>query len=327
MYSYSPSAFSYLHNDHLGSASVATDGAQTKTQQEYDPWGKVRSGGISQTSINYTGQRLDGTGLLYYHARLYDPNLGRFVSADSIVPGADALAMGAGGTGGGPANPQSLNRYSYVNNNPVKNTDPSGHCIFEPLEAIVCVALAAEAAEVIVTAVAGSALIAGAYEAGGALAGAAPAPRYSTAEMGNPIAPVAASPDGAPAAPDAGPTSSTGDDQLYSRGSFRKPTLTDAESTAPRNEDGEMVCPTCGKVIPDKVTVDTKNGPVERRGYDLDHNPTWAERVQKLRATNPPPTRKQVLDEYNRNVRVQCPECNQGHQYEGQPGRYGGVPK
>jgi hypothetical protein len=49
---------------------------------------------MAATSRNYTGQVLDLTGLLYYHARMYDPNLGRFVSADSIVPGA---ASGAGG--------------------------------------------------------------------------------------------------------------------------------------------------------------------------------------------------------------------------------------
>jgi hypothetical protein len=80
LYTTSPSAFTYLTNDHLGSVSVATNGAQAKTQQEYDPWGKVRSGGICQTSINFTGQRLDGTGLLYYHNLLttrlrpcYDP--------------------------------------------------------------------------------------------------------------------------------------------------------------------------------------------------------------------------------------------------------------
>ena len=57
----------------------------------------MRSGGITQTDINYTGQRLDGTGPLYYHARLYDPVLGRFVSADSVVPGsatgADGVAL------------------------------------------------------------------------------------------------------------------------------------------------------------------------------------------------------------------------------------------
>ena len=46
-------------------------------------------------------------------AREYDPSLGRWLSADTIVPG--------------PANPQSLNRYSYVYNNPCKYIDPSGH--------------------------------------------------------------------------------------------------------------------------------------------------------------------------------------------------------
>jgi RHS repeat-associated protein len=87
-------AASACHSDHLGSVSVATTQAQAKTQQEFDPWGKVRSGGVSQTNINFTGQRLDGAGLLYYHARMYDPVLGRFVSAGSVVPGA---ASGAGG--------------------------------------------------------------------------------------------------------------------------------------------------------------------------------------------------------------------------------------
>jgi len=123
------SAVTYLHNDHLGSVSVATDGSQAVvSQQEFYPWGTHRgSGDITQTTLDFTGQRLDGSKLLYYHARYYDPGLGRFVTADSIVPGADALAIGSGGTGGGPANPQSLNRYSYVDNNPLNHTDPSGH--------------------------------------------------------------------------------------------------------------------------------------------------------------------------------------------------------
>ncbi len=50
--------------------------------------------------LNYTGQRLDGTGLLYYHARYYDPGLARFISPDSIVPGASLGAGGALGTVG-----------------------------------------------------------------------------------------------------------------------------------------------------------------------------------------------------------------------------------
>jgi len=50
---------------------------------------------------------------MYYVARWYDPQVGRFLSPDSIVPE--------------PGNPQGLNRFSYVNNNPTRYTDASGH--------------------------------------------------------------------------------------------------------------------------------------------------------------------------------------------------------
>jgi len=71
------------------------------------------SQGTLGTDKRFTGQRLDNTGLYYYGARYYDPTIGRFISADTIVPN--------------PADPQSLNRYSYCINNPLKYTDPSGH--------------------------------------------------------------------------------------------------------------------------------------------------------------------------------------------------------
>ena len=58
---------------------------------------------------------------------MYDPVLARFVSADSVVPGASAMTMGPDKASNGPADPQQLNRFSYVSNNPVKNTDPTGH--------------------------------------------------------------------------------------------------------------------------------------------------------------------------------------------------------
>jgi RHS repeat-associated protein len=133
------SVLKYVHTDHLGSVSLVTNGPSggaLVSQQAFDPWGRVRSGGISQTTLNDTGPRLDGTGLVYYHARYDDPALGRFISADSVVPGAGPLtaaphaapAQAAWGQGGGgPANPQDLNRYAYGLNNPVKYSDPSGH--------------------------------------------------------------------------------------------------------------------------------------------------------------------------------------------------------
>jgi RHS repeat-associated protein len=62
----------------------------------------------------YTGQReITALGIYHYGARFYSQKLGRFLSPDSIVPGA--------------ANPQAFNRYSYGLNNPSRYTDPTGH--------------------------------------------------------------------------------------------------------------------------------------------------------------------------------------------------------
>ncbi len=100
----------YLHGDHLGSASTVTDAAKAVVSRtEYDPWGKERGNGsgVKPTTIDFTGQRKDGTGLLYYGARYYDPVLGRFLSADTVRDG--------------------VNPYSYVHNNPLRFTDPTGH--------------------------------------------------------------------------------------------------------------------------------------------------------------------------------------------------------
>jgi RHS repeat-associated protein len=62
----------------------------------YDAWGNVRfASGSLPTNIGYTGQRLDNsTGLMYYRARYYAQGLGRFISADSIVPGAADGSVG-----------------------------------------------------------------------------------------------------------------------------------------------------------------------------------------------------------------------------------------
>ncbi|MCG2783910.1 MAG: hypothetical protein L6461_02280 [Anaerolineae bacterium] len=122
----------FLLSDHLGSTSITTDATGAKTSElRYSPWGEVRPGtawsaspGLP-TDYTFTGQRsymddptttaaTEGFGLMFYNARWYDPQLGRFAQADTIIP---EQTQGT----------QAWDRYAYVNNNPLRYTDPSGH--------------------------------------------------------------------------------------------------------------------------------------------------------------------------------------------------------
>jgi RHS repeat-associated protein len=81
----------YLHQDHLGSTTIVTDAdGDAVFERSYDPWGNTRTeSGTATTDRLYTGQRYDAvTGLYYYNARYYDPTIARFISPDTIVPGA-----------------------------------------------------------------------------------------------------------------------------------------------------------------------------------------------------------------------------------------------
>jgi RHS repeat-associated protein len=103
--------------DHLGSTSITANGTTGAlvSEMRYKPWGETRwSSGTTPTSKHFTGQIEDaGIGLYFYGSRFYDPAVGRFTQADTVVPGA--------------GNPQKFNRYAYANNSPVKYTDPTGH--------------------------------------------------------------------------------------------------------------------------------------------------------------------------------------------------------
>ncbi len=112
----------YLFSDHLGSSSVVADHNGNYTnpddRAQYMPFGEMR--GSTPTYLNdvtdrgFTGHKENYyIKLLYANARYYLPSVGRFISADTIVPN--------------PVNPQSLNRYSWVNNRPLNFVDPSGH--------------------------------------------------------------------------------------------------------------------------------------------------------------------------------------------------------
>ena len=115
----------FVHTDHLGSVSAVTCGNSggcpggfviraVVGRQYYRPYGGPRGAAVSlPTDRAFTGQYRDATGLDYFRARYFSSSLGRFISADSIVPGA--------------GNPQALNRYAFVLGNPLKYTDPTGH--------------------------------------------------------------------------------------------------------------------------------------------------------------------------------------------------------
>ncbi|MHB1304855.1 MAG: RHS repeat-associated core domain-containing protein [Acidiphilium sp.] len=122
----------FFVRDNLGSIAVVTneaiiDGSNFSGAVEhdsYDPWGKRRNtngtddaGGslTSETSKGFTGhEQLDMLGLVNMSARVYDPLTGRFMSPDPVIQNLTNL--------------QDLNPYSYVDNNPLSVTDPTGMC-------------------------------------------------------------------------------------------------------------------------------------------------------------------------------------------------------
>ncbi|MFZ1475523.1 MAG: RHS repeat-associated core domain-containing protein, partial [Anaerolineae bacterium] len=112
-------ALSWLLRDHLGSTTVTANGVSGERAVElwYKPWGENRGTpvGATPTKRRFTGQVLDEVagGLYFYNARYYDPALGRFTQADTLIPQ--------------PQNPQSSNRYTYAANNPLRFVDPSGN--------------------------------------------------------------------------------------------------------------------------------------------------------------------------------------------------------
>ena len=116
----------YYYTDALGSIiGLSDESGQQVTRYAYDAFGQVAiSGEMSDNPFQYTGRENDGTGLYYYRARYYSPELQRFVSEDPILklghPNVPFLLPRI------LKNPAMLAAYNYVKNNPLLYTDPIG---------------------------------------------------------------------------------------------------------------------------------------------------------------------------------------------------------
>lgn len=116
----------YLHPDRLGSIIATSDAAGAVTNKNlYSPYGEAT---VAGTTIGFTGQRFDSDlGLYYYKNRYYSPTLGRFLQTDPLgYTTLNLMDCGCGCGGMDECAPRELNLYSYVQNSPLRYTDPFG---------------------------------------------------------------------------------------------------------------------------------------------------------------------------------------------------------
>lgn len=138
-----PDQILHTHVDHLGSIRAVSDpNGLSIDRQDFFPFGEEPTAVPDENRFKFTGHERDESGrgdvigtLDAMHARYYAPALGRFLSLDPAAPDW--------------TQPQTLNRYTYVTNNPITLSDPTGRCFWD---ACVGETLAAAAAVTAVTA-------------------------------------------------------------------------------------------------------------------------------------------------------------------------------
>ena len=132
----------YPHRDHLGSVvAITTETGTVESRSSFDVWGKRRdpntwvtpapgtfTAAPTATDRGYTGhEHVDELGLVHMNGRIYDPEIGKFLSADPTLQF--------------PESTQGYNRYAYAGNNPLTFTDPSGFSFWKSLMKVVGVFL------------------------------------------------------------------------------------------------------------------------------------------------------------------------------------------
>ncbi len=115
-----PAQTQYFLTDQVDSVKVVTnDAGMVVTSHEYLPFGEDWiTEGDTKNAPKYNSQELDKeSGYYFYNARHYDPEIGRFVTPDTVIDGELST--------------QGWNRFAYVHNNPIRYKDPTGHKLDE----------------------------------------------------------------------------------------------------------------------------------------------------------------------------------------------------
>ena len=113
-----PKTYYYVLNLQGDVVKLVTDSGAVAASYEYDAWGNILSQSGSMADVNplrYRGYYYDTeTGFYYVSSRYYDPEIGRYLNADSVIAGVGGSVQG-------------YNLFAYCFNNPVNMSDSSGH--------------------------------------------------------------------------------------------------------------------------------------------------------------------------------------------------------
>lgn len=260
----------YYHNDHLGSPAAATD---------------ERGDVLWRAHYRPYGERQEDPksanfGNLGYTGHAQDPDSQLVYAGARYYDPLIGRFLAVDPAPVMPGAPGSFNRFNYAANNPYRYNDPSGQV---PLDTVWDFGnVVYDLGKAAVGAATGNSAMVAEGLADAAL---------DTAAMAVPYLPAGSS-----------KLARAGldkvDDVAKRPSGFRKQTVQDAwDDAADGSKQGTKVCPTCTK----EVEVAPGQG---RRDWDVDHQPKWSDR--DLSGMD----RKQVLDEYNKDVRLRCPSCN-----------------
>lgn len=272
-----------------GSTRRTASGSTSTGTYQYTPAGMssyTPAGAANPIPNRYIGRDQDPSGLVYLRARYLNPATHRFLSEDPLADGP--------------------NPYSYANNDAINNSDPSGLAIgADTAAACVGGGIFGGLAEAVMNPKAGWKDIAGAAFKGCVIGAAVTfAPWLVNEWVFGTTTTTAATEVAAVTTADGSAAASAPEGVLTPRPRFRTGTVDDAWANATPGPSGGRLCPTCG----DEVRVPPRSGP---RDWDIDHQPPWSQRTGPL-SENPDLTRAEVIDEYQRGTRLECPRCNRG---------------